>query len=61
MEENKRFKAQKLDEEDYEKTESGAKLLKEGSVVLGAIITVGGLIKKFGPSIVKNASKVFKA
>ena len=61
MAEQKRFQAQSLNSEDYQKTESGAKAVKEGGVLLTALGTFVFVAKKFGPDLIKNASKVFKS
>lgn len=60
MEENKRFKTQKLNEEDYEKTENGAKTIKNGGAILAAFAGLGIIIKKFGPGLIKSTSKLIK-
>ena len=61
MADQKRFQAQNLNSEDYEKTESGAKVVKDGGIILSALATLVVVGKKFGPSLLKNASKIFKA
>lgn len=61
MEEKKRFQNQNLNSDDYEKTEAGAKALKEGGVIVGGFLFLGGIIVKYGPGLLKNAAKVFKA
>lgn len=61
MADQKRFQAQNLNSEDYEKTESGAKAVKEGGIILSALATLVFVGKKFGPGLIKNVSKVFKA
>lgn len=60
MKEQKRFKTQKLDSKDYEKTEEGAKLLKNGGWVLSAVVFAGVVIKKFGPKILKGINVIRK-
>ena len=60
MEEKKRFQSQKLNSEDYEKTEEGAKALKNGGALLGAFVVVAGAAKKYGPRLIKNVSKLIK-
>ncbi len=60
MEERKRFQNQTLNSEDYEKTEEGAKALKEGGALLGAAALFIGLAKKYGPGIIKAISKIRK-
>ncbi len=60
MEENKRFKTQKLNEEDYEKTTSGAKAVKNGGIIISACAMLGLAIKKLGPGLIKSASKLIK-
>ncbi len=61
MEDQKRFQAQNLNSEDYEKTESGAKAVNDGVKILAALGPFVYLVKKCGPSFLKNASKIFKA
>ncbi len=61
MEERKRFQNQTLNSEDYEKTEEGAKLVKDGGKLLMGIVFVGGLIKKYGPEILKGVNKIRKS
>lgn len=61
MADQKRFQAQNLNSEDYEKTESGAKAVKEGGIILPALATLVVVGRKFGPSFIKNVLKVFKA
>ncbi len=61
MADQKRFQAQNLNSEDYEKAESGAKVVKDGGKILAALWAFGYVGKKFGPSLLKNASKIFKA
>ncbi len=60
MEERKRFQNQTLSSEDYEKTEEGAKALKNGGKILGAALLLGGVIKKYGPELLKGLSKLRK-
>lgn len=61
MADQKRFQAQNLNSEDYEKIESGAKAVKEGGIILSALAVFVVGVKKFGPSFIKSVSKVFKA
>ena len=60
MAEHKRFKSQDLDSNDYVKTEEGAKLLKDGGIILtaGAFLVV--VMKKYGPSVLKAFTKLRK-
>ncbi len=60
MEEKKRFQNQKLNSEDYEKTEEGAKALKSGGTLLGVAVLAVGVVKKYGPSLIKSLSKIRK-
>ena len=60
MEERKRFQNQTLNSEDYEKTEEGAKAVKNGGAILGAIALVVGVGKTYGPALLKNLSKLRK-
>jgi hypothetical protein len=60
MAEQKRFQSQTLNNEDYQKTESGAKLLKDGGKVLGGFLLFVGVIRKYGPEIIKGINKVRK-
>ncbi|RRK33461.1 hypothetical protein EBB54_20500 [Schaedlerella arabinosiphila] len=60
MAEQKRFQNQTLNSEDYQKTESGAQLLKDGGKVLGIVLLGAGVIKKYGPEIIKGINKVRK-
>ena len=60
MADQKRFEAQKLNSEDYQKVEAGAKAVKEGGIVLGALASLVVITKKFGPSLIENLSKVIK-
>lgn len=61
MEEQKRFQNQTLNSEDYQKTEEGAQALKNGGVILGAIAVAIGVGKKYGPSLLRNLSKLRKS
>ena len=61
MADQERFQAQNLNSEDYKKTEAGAKAVKDGGIILSAIASLVFVGKKFGPSFLKNASKIFKA
>lgn len=60
MAEKKRFKSQTLDSRDYEKTEESAKLVKESGLLLLSAGTFIGLAKKYGPTIIKSATKIIK-
>ena len=60
MEERKRFQHQTLNSEDYEKTEEGAKAVKNGGAILTAIALAIGVGKKYGPALLKNLSKLRK-
>lgn len=60
MAEKKRFQNQKLNSEDYEKTEEGAKALKNGGKILGVVVLAVGVVKKYGPSLIKNINKIRK-
>lgn len=60
MEERKRFQNQTLSSEDYEKTEEGAEALKNGGKILGAVLLLGGVIKKYGPELLNGLSKLRK-
>lgn len=60
MEDLARFQVQNLSSEDYKKTELGAKVIKDGffvSLLVGFVF----LEKKYGKTLIKNFSKVFKA
>ena len=61
MEEQKRFQNQTLNSEDYEKTEEGAKLVKNGGVLALGVVFLGGLIKKYGPEFFKGLIKIKKS
>ena len=61
MAEQKRFQAQSLNSEDYQKTELGAKAVKEGGVLLTTLIACGVGVAKLAPSLIKNVSKIFKS
>lgn len=61
MEERKRFKNQTLNSEDYEKTEEGAKAMKSGGAILGALALAFGVGKKYGPEFLRNLSKLRKS
>jgi len=58
MQERKRFQNQTLNSEDYEKTEEGAKAVKNGGAILTAVAV--GVGKKYGPALLKNLSKLRK-
>lgn len=60
MSERKRFQNQTLNSEDYEKTEEGAKALKNGGKILGAAALFVGVGKKYGPALLKNLRKLRK-
>lgn len=60
MEEQKRFQNQTLNSEDYEKTEEGAKALKNGGALLTVLGVAFGVGKKYGPALMKNLSKLRK-
>lgn len=60
MAEKKRFQNQKLNSEDYENTEEGAKALKNGGKILGTLVLAVGVAKKYGPQLIKNISKLKK-
>lgn len=60
MADQKRFQVQNLNSEDYEKTELGAKVVKDGSKILSALAILGFVGKKYGPSLLKNVTKIFK-
>ena len=60
MAERKRFKSQNLDNHDYEKTEEGAKLLKDGSKIVAAGAFLVVMTKKYGPRILKSITKLRK-
>lgn len=60
MKDQKRFQNQTLNSEDYEKMEEGAKALKNGGKILGALTLCVGVGKKYGPALLKNLSKIRK-
>lgn len=60
MADRKRFQNQTLNSEDYEKTEEGAKALKNGGKILAALALFVGVGKKYGPALLKNISKIRK-
>ncbi len=60
MEERKRFQNQTLNSEDYEKTEESAKALKYGGAILGSAAFFFGVIKKYGPVLLKSLCKIQK-
>lgn len=60
MEERKRFQNQTLNSEDYEKTEEGAKALKNSGALAAAVAVAFGVGKKYGPALLKNLSKLRK-
>lgn len=59
MADQKRFRAQELNSKNYEKIESGAKVIKDGGLTILTLVSVV-VGKKLGPSLIKNVSKVFK-
>lgn len=61
MTEQKRFQNQTLNSDDYEKIEEGAKLVKDGSKLLLGVFFVCGLVKKYGPEILKGINKIRKS
>ncbi|HBI63479.1 MAG TPA: hypothetical protein DDY31_20085 [Lachnospiraceae bacterium] len=60
MADQKRFQKQELNSEDYEKTEEGAKMLKTTSKVVTGIVVVVGVLKKYGPEMLKGINKIRK-
>lgn len=60
MADRKRFQNQTLNSEDYEKTEEGAKAVKNGGAILTAVALAVGVGKKYGPALIKNISKIRK-
>lgn len=60
MADKKRFKSQKLNSEDYEKTEEGAKLLKHGGALAIGLAAGIGALKKYGPKVAKGVVKIVK-
>lgn len=60
MADQKRFQKQELNSEDYEKTEKGAKMLKTTSKVVTGIVVVVGVLKKYGPEMLKGINKIRK-
>ena len=60
MADQKRFQKQELTSEDYEKTEEGAKMLKTTSKVVTGIVVVVGVLKKYGPEMLKGINKIRK-
>ena len=60
MVDRKRFQNQTLNSEDYEKTEEGAKALKNGGKIAGAFVLTFGLAKKYGPGLIRSISKIRK-
>lgn len=60
MAERKRFQSQTLNNKDYEKTEEGAKAVKNGIAVFGGLAIVVGVAKKYGPALLRNVSKLLK-
>ncbi len=61
MEERKRFQNQTLDSEDYERTEEGAKALKNSGILIGACAVVIGLFKKYGPELLRSIDQIRKS
>lgn len=60
MEEQKRFQNQTLNSDDYSKTEEGAKALKNGGKIATFVLVAGVAVKKYGPALLKNISKLRK-
>lgn len=60
MADQKRFQKQELNSEDYEKTEEGAEMLKTTSKVVTGIVVVVGVLKKYGPEMLKGINKIRK-
>ena len=60
MADQKRFQKQELNSQDYEKTEEGAKMLKTTSKVVTGIVVVVGVLKKYGPEMLKGINKIRK-
>ena len=60
MADQKRFQKQELNSEDYEKTEEGAKMLKTTSKGGTGIVVVVGVLKKYGPEMLKGINKIRK-
>lgn len=60
MADQKRFQKQELNSEDYEKTEEGAKMLKTTSKMVTGIVVVVGVLKKYGPEMLKGINKIRK-
>ena len=60
MEDRKRFQNQKLNSEDYEKTEEGAKLLKRFGGLFAAFALLGRALKKYCPEIIKSIRVLIK-
>lgn len=60
MADQKRFQKQELNSEDYEKTEEGAKMLKTTSKVVTGFVVVVGVLKKYGPEMLKGINKIRK-
>ena len=60
MEEPKRFQSQKLNSDDYIKTEEGAKVLKNSGIFFALASVVGITVKKYGPSFIESIRKLRK-
>ncbi len=60
MAKRERFQAQKLNSHDYERIESGAEAVKEGGFILSTCVALFYVTKKYGPSLIKNISKIIK-
>lgn len=56
----KRFQKQELNSSDYEKTETGAKLVKNGIKITGGLSLAVVTIKKYGPEFVRGFKRVIK-
>ena len=60
MADQKRFQKQELNSEDYEKTEEGAKMLTTTSKVATGFVVFVGVLKKYGPEMLKGINKIRK-
>ncbi len=56
----KRFQKQELNSNDYEKTETGAKLVKNGMKITGTLSLAFITIKKYGPEFARGLKRVIK-
>lgn len=54
----KRFQKHELNSNDYEKTEIGAKVVKNGIKITGTLSLAFITIKKYGPEFVKGVKRV---